>query len=234
VIYWDLFFQNTIMTLIEREPTAPFDFSELTVILKNEIITNPDSDGLLATIRAVARLLGISHSSLVDNRKQKNGLPKGLLCKLQDWSPEECPESLKPILGFDYKVQPYNLTPTTTHKYLPELVVHCIINYYAYDARQPLLRAKQLSVLFGTLGVRAIFSSVKGVPLEAAKPLKFEEATSKSSPLPSSDFSTSSCIEQTLELLKRLEALELTKEQTISILTNTGLLGRSSCFSGLR
>jgi hypothetical protein len=75
---------------------------------------------------------------------------------------------------------------------------------------------------------------VKGVPLEAAKPLKFEEATSKSPPFPSSEFSTSRCIEQTLELLKRLEALVLTKEQTISILTNTGLLSRSSCFSRLR
>jgi hypothetical protein len=222
------------MTVIEREPTAPFDFSELTIILKNEIITNPDSDGLLATLSSLARLLGIRHSSLIDSSKQKNGLPKGLLLKLVYLSAENCPESLKPILGFDYRVQPYNLTPTTHPKYLPELVVHCVINYYAYDARQPLLRAKQLSVLFGTLGVRAIFSSVKGVPLEAAKPLKFEEATSKSSPLPSSDFSTLSCMEQTLELLKRLEALELTKEQTISILTNIGLLSRSSCFSGLR
>lgn len=107
------------MSSFVHQPVVPFDFEELASLLKSELKQNPDSDGFICSISGTARLLGLNHTSLIDTSKQKNGLPKGLLPRLLYLSPEDAPESLKPVLGFDYKIQPYNNTPTGHPRQLP-------------------------------------------------------------------------------------------------------------------
>lgn len=208
-----------------HQPAVPFDFNELLDSIKTEVIQNPDSDGFICSISGMSRLLDIQHSSLIDTGKQKNGLPKGLLPRLTYLSPEQSPESLKPILGFDYKIQPYNQTPTTKPKYLPELVVQCIINYYANDARQPLQRAKQLSVLFGTLGVRAVFSKVLGIEDISVSPAQVLPAlpTNTSIAIPEVLLNETP-VDSALRLIGKLESYRLTRQEIIAFMHNIGVL----------
>jgi hypothetical protein len=215
------------MSSFVHQPVAPFDFNELADLIKSELKQNPDSDGFICGIRAVARLIGINHTSLIDSNKQKNGVPKGLLPRLTYWSPEEAPESLKPVLGFDYKIQPYNAAHTTQHKYLPELVVQCIINYYANDARQTLPRAKQLSVLFGTLGVRAVFSKVLGVeevPAAQSLPAALPALPTNTAIAIPEVLVNETPVQEALRLIGKLESYRLTRQEIIAFLHNIGLL----------
>lgn len=225
------------MSSFVHQPVVPFDFDQLVSVLKNELKQNPDGDGFICSIRGLARLLGINHSSLIDSSKQKNGLPQGVLIKLLYWSAEDAPESLKPVLGFDYKIQPYNDTPTTRQKYLPEFVVNCVTNYYANDARQPLARAKQLSALFGSLGVRVVFSKVMGVE-PAAELLVAPLALPTNTAIPTPELLLDeNPVQEMLRLIGKLESYRLRREEIIAIFDNIGLLtlqeGRNSEYRGV-
>lgn len=129
------------------------------VALKQSIITELKevNGSYYCTIRGLSRLIGVGSSTLTDTRRQLNGAPMGLLLKLAECSVEKLPESLKPIAGFDYKNQP-RISPTSNYVdvLLPEVVVACIVKYYAYDSNKPRQRAKQLDVLFASVGLRPI------------------------------------------------------------------------------
>lgn len=206
------------MTQIVHTPQQ-FDYNTLRELVGKEIKQNPDSDGYLCSIRGLAKILGIQHSSLIDSSKQKNGLPQGILLKLTHWSADEVPDSLKPVLGFDYKIQPYNHTPTTSPKYLPEIVIQCVIEYYARDARQPLDRAKQLLTLFGTLGVRSLFAKVLG-----DEPVNATAAEQDIYLVTQTQETKLNPVQEALELISKLESYRLKREEIVAVLDNIGLL----------
>jgi hypothetical protein len=133
------------------------NFEELRTQLKDELYL---IDGVYyCTIRGLARLIDISAGCLTDNRALKSGAPHGLLQKIKACTLEELPESLKPIHGFDYAVQP-SLNEAYTSYMLPEVVVSCVIKYYAYDAKIKKPRAARLDNLFSSMGVRTFFSNL--------------------------------------------------------------------------
>lgn len=133
------------------------DFEQLRSQLKDELFL---IDGVYyCTIRGLSRLIDISAGCLTDNRPLKSGAPHGLLQKIKACTLAELPDSLKPIQGFDYSSQP-SLNEAYTSYMLPEVVVSCIIKYYAYDAKVKKARALQLDNLFSTMGVRTFFSNL--------------------------------------------------------------------------
>lgn len=116
------------------------------------------------TIRGLSRLLSIQAASLCDSRLQKNGVPRGTLKRLTMCSPENLPESLKPVAGFDYTIispnAKANFKANKDTSLIPEVVAASIIKYYAYDARTVLQRAKQLDLLMTTVGIRNFFQQI--------------------------------------------------------------------------
>jgi hypothetical protein len=139
----------------------PLDFEVLQQRLQTEV---KEKNGTYScTIRGVARLLGISAGSLTDNRVLANGSPHGLLQKVKHCTLEELPSSLKPIQGFDFADQKDGAKRTGSHctdMMLPEIVVSCIIKYYAYDARLKRPQAVVLDNLFSAMGIRSFFASL--------------------------------------------------------------------------
>jgi len=150
------------MTDISSNSQVEVTFDHLRGLLDKEL-TYIDPN-YYCTIRGLSRLLSIQAASLCDSRLQKNGVPRGILKRLTMCSPENLPESLKPVAGFDYTV----ISPNTKANFkankdtslIPEVVAASIIKYYAYDARTVLQRAKQLDLLMTTVGIRNFFQQI--------------------------------------------------------------------------
>lgn len=221
--------------MAQLSPCPPnVSYAELDQLLhaELEIINN----SYHCSIRGMGRLLNMHHSSLIDGRKQVNGQPRGLLRRLPDWSPEELPESLKPIQGFNYREQPQlttATTPTRTHQnyLLPEVVIACVVKYYAYDARETSERAKRLDALFSSIGVRSVFSKIKHVPessianTEVSPDTEAITITPAPTLTPSVDnlLQTETEVDKALRLLQRLDSVRLSNPQ-INNFIRTNLL----------
>jgi hypothetical protein len=196
-------------------------YAELGQLLNAELEVRDNN--YFCSIRGASRLLNMHHSSLIDGRKQANGLAKGLLRRLPDWRPEDLPDSLKPIAGFDYKNQPQLTTAATTRTHqnymLPEVVVSSLVKYYAYDARETSERAKRLDALFSSIGVRSVFSKIKQAP----ECLAVSEV--RSVPIPSVDnlLYAETEVDKALRLFQRLDSARLSTQQ-INNFIRTNLL----------
>lgn len=207
------------------------------------------------TIRGLGRLLNIQTASLCDSRLQKNGVPRGVLKRLVMCSPEDLPESLKPVAGFDYTVispnAKANFKANKDTSLLPEVVVASIIKYYAYDARTTLQRAKQLDLLMTTVGVRTFFQQVSinnqtelkihqkaevfkpqhaeplpGILIEVDKPSSCKELKDATQ-----DFHNQ--LADLTYVLRQVESLRLKREEIIFMLKNIGLLSNSGSSNGV-
>lgn len=113
-----------------------------------------------STVRATARLLDLSPSTLLDSHPNKNGSPSGVLHKLFKCSVDELPESLKPLHGFNYQQCGALQSPNGVMRLLPEVVVMGLIRHYATDARHKRQRAVSLLQAFEAVGLRVFFSEV--------------------------------------------------------------------------
>lgn len=113
-----------------------------------------------STVRATARLLDLSPSTLLDSHLNKNGAPSGVLHKLFKCSVEELPESLKPLHGFNYQQCGALQSPNGIMRLLPEVVIMGLIRHYATDARHKSQRAVTLLQAFEVVGLRAFLSEV--------------------------------------------------------------------------
>lgn len=168
----------------------------------------------LCTIRGLARLLDMSSSTFTDSRVLSSGAPRGILLKLYECSTDKLPDSLKPVAGFNYKIQSYNTRAADTlAAYLPDMVVSCLVKYYATESRHRTQRAKQLDLFFNTVGVRSFFSKIAGdelvqqpvteVKLLPAPPV-LEELTTQINPTPART-STLADLKEILDLLPTKE-----------------------------
>lgn len=99
-------------------PTPALSYPELKAILINELVKQ--EQGYLCTIRGLARLLAVSVSTLVDGRLRADGLSRGVLKRITTCSPDQLPDSLKPIAGFDYTLA---RTANTGTSLLSEVVI---------------------------------------------------------------------------------------------------------------
>lgn len=199
-------------------PTPALTYPELRAILLNELIKQEQA--YLCTIRGLARLLSVSVSTLVDGRLRADGTSRGVLKRLTGCSPEELPESLKPIAGFDYTLV---RTANTGTSLLPEVVVSCIVKYYAYDSGKPNQRAQQLDNMFSSVGVRSVFDQIAGenplaLPIEEGKTITLEPESDPIVALPQE-----TQIDKALLLIHKLESYRLRREEVITFLDNLGL-----------
>ncbi len=103
-----------------------------------------DSDGKVfaKSIRAVARLAGVSVSALNDSGR--------LLDKLL--TTKNLPDCLKPFAGFDWKV--------TTK--IPDLLIAGIVEYYAFYSSASNETARRVYRAMATVGIRAYFQQELG------------------------------------------------------------------------
>lgn len=195
-------------------------YEELKVILCNEL--KKGDEGYLCTVRGLARMLGISVSTLVDTRKQQNDVPRGVLRRVVECSPNILPDSLKVIAGFDYR-QSTLLGAANSNTYLlPEVVVSAVIKYYAYDSRKTIERAKQLDAMFAAVGVRSLFEKLA----ETTEPLETSVVDAELAPL--LDVPTEEDgLDKLTFILRRLESLRLKREEIVSVLEGIGLLTSS-------
>lgn len=197
----------------------PLSYEELKAILCNEL--KKTENGYLCTVRGLARLLGISVSTLVDTRRQNNNIPRGVLCRVAECSPDILPESLKAIAGFDYR-QSSILGAANKQTYLlPEVVISAVVKYYAYDARKTLQRAKQLDAMSSAVGVRAVFEQILNTKDEIDGNLKQQLDTD---PVPVYVIPESNPAQDLLQLIQKLESYRLRCDQVVSIFENIGLL----------
>lgn len=126
--------------------------------LHHELILK--ESGFYSTVRACARLLDLSPSTLLDSHILKNGTPSGVLHKLFRCSVDELPESLKPLHGFDYRRCEALQTPKGVMKLLPEYVIMGLIRHYGSDARHKTKKAGILLAAFETVGLRVFLQKV--------------------------------------------------------------------------
>lgn len=147
------------MTSLQLSAGHDVDF----ITLKQELATELKevNGSYYCTVRGLGRLLDISPSCLTDKRILACGQPHGLLIKLMKCSLEELPETLKPIAGLDY-TKLVSEQHTQADGLLSEIVVSCIIKYYAYEARVKRTRAVQLDNLLSAVGVRHFFATILG------------------------------------------------------------------------
>jgi hypothetical protein len=197
--------------------TPTLTYPELRTMLLNELMKREGA--YLCTIRGLARLLNISVSTLVDNRLRVDGVPRGVLKRLTRCSPDQLPDSLKPIAGFDYKL---NFSANTETCYLPEVVISGVIKYYAYHADKPNQRAVQLDSMFSSIGVRTVFDQIAGQELavpEVVRPTQVEAGTVALLSLPEEK-----PIDKALLLIHKLESYRLRREEVVAFLDNIGML----------
>jgi hypothetical protein len=94
--------------------------------------------GYTCSIRGLARILDITTSRFTDKRYE-GGHPRGLFWRVYLCTPDQLPESLRAISGFNYK------TDTEQNKrggvMLPAKVIDAVVSYCAFDALKPLERA---------------------------------------------------------------------------------------------
>lgn len=131
--------------------------NELSDDIKNEFYVDSEGRVFAKSIRAIARLAGINVSILNDARTNKDGVPRGLLQKLAIAKTSETPiiilpDTLKPCLGFDY-----TLTAS-----IPDYVVSCIVNYFAWEADPTNDIARMNAISMNSIGFRAWFQKVLG------------------------------------------------------------------------
>lgn len=90
---------------------------------------------------------------------------------------EDLLETLKPIAGMDYtKLVSEHLTKSDY--LLSEIVVSCVIKYYAYEARVKKTRAVQLDNLLSAVGVRQFFATILDSKQEALTSLVISDSVS--------------------------------------------------------
>lgn len=200
-------------------PEPPLSYEELKAILVNEL--KKTDEGYCCTIRGLARLLGISVSTLVDPRLQKSGIPMGVLRRLTECSVEELPDSLKPIAGFDYRHHATDSKPNTETYLLPEVVISCVVKYYSLHSRKRCERAKQLDGMFSSIGVRALFEQVLSIkdelPPLVESQLEMEATPVYVMPAPNP-------LQDMLQLIQRLESYRLRREDIIYMFETIGLI----------
>jgi hypothetical protein len=198
-------------------PQTSLSYEELNALLRLEL--KKSDSGYLCTVRGLARLLGLSVSTIVDSRKQQNGIPRGVLRRLFECSPSILPESLQPISGFDYRSSAL-LGKANTHTYLlPEVVVSGVIKFYAYDARKPIQRAKQLDYMLSAIGIRALFDRVMSSESSSFAVAALEVTSPATEDTP---------CDKLLYLIQKLESLRFRREEIVSIFRTNGVVQQES------
>lgn len=213
---------TSIMTQINTTETS-LDMQLLRALLMDEL--KKDGGAYLCTLRGLARVLDMSVSTLVDGRKLKNGQPRGALVKLIECSPQDLPKSLQPIAGFDYT---QNAQANSTMYLLPEMVVSCIIKYYAYDSLKPNLRAYQLDNMFSVVGLRALLDQIASMTSSQPKDSKEEkEVESIQGVTVEEEREEVTPVDKMMSLLKVLDKVEsyrLRRPEIVAVLNNLGML----------
>lgn len=119
--------------------------------IRNEFTVDADGKVYAKSVSAIARLAGLTtHSLLNDSRKNKNGTPRGLLQKLADAN--DLPKTLQPALGFKFN-------PAQN---VPDYIVSCIINYYAWEADSTNDTARENALAMSAIGFRTWFQQALG------------------------------------------------------------------------
>ncbi|MDJ0719645.1 MAG: hypothetical protein QNJ54_36380 [Prochloraceae cyanobacterium] len=115
------------------------------------------------SLRATARLCGISPSLLNDARPTIQNDPKsqkkGLLYWLKENPPETLPVTLKPFSGFNFLA---NKTDRSSPIFLPDVLVAGVVDYYANDYGVPKEQAKKSLQAFSAIGIRKWLYYLKG------------------------------------------------------------------------
>lgn len=202
-------------------PVSSLSYEELKAILCNEL--RKTEEGYLCTVRGLARMLGISVSTLIDTRKQMNNVPRGVLRRVAECSPDVLPDSLKAIAGFDYKASTILGAANSNTYLLPEVVVSGVIKYYAYDAKKTIERAKQLDSMFAAVGVRSLFDKIIEMPIDTVASSKYDAELVPLIDIPGEETG----LDKLVFLLRRLESLRLKREDIMSVLDGIGLLTSS-------
>lgn len=111
--------------------------------IRNEFYVKADGTVCAKSWAAVARLAGVRYNSILDK----------LLPRIFRSTPEMLPATLKPLAGMDLR----HVTE------IDEKIISCIVNYYAWESRQATNdTAKQVALVFNSIGVRAFFQTELG------------------------------------------------------------------------
>lgn len=212
------------MTQLIVSPPA-LTYEELKAIVLAEL-TKEEDQTLECSIRGLARLLGLSTSTLTDSRKLKSGIPMGVLRRVAECSEDILPETLKPIAGFDYRTSRHYRSPNSETNLLPLEVVTCIIRYYAYDAQKPHQRARQLEAMFSDIGAYAFFNKILSDEKAELEPQVLAPLAPSSVPLIEEDlvYAEETPLDKALLLIHKLESYRLKREEVIAFLENLNLL----------
>lgn len=200
-------------------PVPPLSYEELKAITLNEL--KKEDNTYYCTIRGLARLIGISSSTLTDGRKLKSGLPMSVLRRVAECSEDKLPETLKPIAGFDYRSAEGVKSPNSETNLLPLDVVQAVIKFYAYEAQKPHQRAKQLDSMLSTVGAHAFFDNIfagEELPevelVSVSETSCLAETTEEAEPNP---------VAQALLLIQKLESYRVRREEVVSFFENLGM-----------
>jgi len=224
---------TTIMTQITL-PVPPLTFEELKAITLNEL--KKEGNTYKSTIRGLARLVGVSPSTLVDARKLKSGIPMSVLRRVAECSVDQLPETLKCIAGFDYRLCDGAKSPNSETNLLPLDVVQAVIKFYAYDAQKPHQRAKQLDAMLSSVGAHAFFDQIFSEQVVETAEVPFMDTSNL--PTEPDLYIEDNPVDRALELIHKLESYRLRREEIVSFIENLGMLSsstiRNTSYRGVR
>lgn len=130
--------------------------------IRNEFEVKADGRIVCKSWRALARLAGVSESVFRDTR------PGRLLDKIlrADFADKPFPKSLEPLRGVDIRVRAE----------IDEVVMSCFFNYFAYEAPTTTDEARNMVLVFTSIGIRAYFQKELGWQPYGSLPTTYKEA----------------------------------------------------------
>lgn len=112
--------------------------------IRNEFVITVDGRVFAKSWSAVARLAGVRHQTIIDR----------LLPRINTVQPEALPSSLRPLSGMGL---------TGAAEQISDVVVSCIVNYYAWESPQGSNgTAKAVALAFNACGIRGFFQREYG------------------------------------------------------------------------